>query len=230
MPHTLFSENMRLAYLIQTNYRLLYVLPCFDVGLGIGESTVEQVCRRKGLSTELFLLVCNVYTFDGYIPDTDALTQVPLDDLMNYLHNSHKEYLEKRMPKIVGQIAGLVDNSHVSHGQMLIGFCEKYRQEVVAHFNYEEQTVFPYIRALLDGKRPERYKIREYERNHSDLDAALSDLKNIIIRYLPDECTIERCRDALIDLFLFEADLAKHTLLEERILVSLVERIERGLR
>jgi len=227
MSHGLFSEKMKLADLILTNYRLLYVFPCFGIGLGFGEHTVKQVCEEKGIPTSLFLLVCNVYTFDDYIPDADALTQIPLIDLMGYLRNSHKDYLENRMPEIIGLILELVDHTHAKHGEMLTGFCEKYKQEVIIHFNYEEQIVFPYITALLKGETPNSYKIKEYEGNHSDLDAALSDLKSIMIKYLPDTFTIEKCRDVLINLFLFESDLSKHTLLEDRILISLVERIEK---
>lgn len=228
MNYGLFSEKMKLADLVLANYRLLYVFPCFGIGLGIGEGTVKQICEERGISTSLFLLVCNVYTFDGYAPDTDTLARIPLADLMGYLRNSHKDYLKNRMPKIIDRILNLVASCHVKHGEMLTAFCEKYRQEVITHFNYEEQIVFPYITALLEGERSSSYKIEEYEGNHSDLDAALSDLKNIMIKYLPAGFTLEMCRDVLIDLFLFESDLSKHTLLEDRILVSLVERIEKN--
>lgn len=226
MKHTLFSENMKLADILLANYRLLYVFPCFGIGLGFGESTVKQVCEKLGISASLFVLVCNVYTFDDYIPNANSLTQIPLADLMQYLRNSHKDYLENRMPKIINQTLTLVDSYHVKHGEILTGFCEKYRQEVIAHFNYEEQTVFPYIMALLNGEQPSSYKIHEYEGNHSDLEAALSDLKNIMIKYLPEGFFINKCRDVLLDLFIFEADLNKHTVLEDQILISLVQRIE----
>jgi regulator of cell morphogenesis and NO signaling len=229
MNSGLFSEKMKMADLVLTNYRLLYVFPCFGLGLGWGESTVRQVCEKNKISVSLFLLVCNLYTFDDYCPDTDALAQIPLDDFMKYLKKSHKDYLENRMPEVIARILNLVDCCRVKHGELLMGFCEKYRQEVVAHFDYEEQIVFPYIGGLLSGEKTGYYKIKEYERNHSNLEEALNDLKKIIIKYLPPECTIEKCRDVLIELFLFESDLAKHTLLEERILIALVERIENNL-
>lgn len=226
MKHSLFHEKMKLADLLLANYRLLYVFPSFDIGLGFGEATVAQACREKRIPAELFLLVCNVYTFDDYIPDIRTLTQIPLEDLMKYLRNSHKDYLRNRMPRIIDSIHDLTKGWQASHREMLTGFCEKYRKEVVAHFNYEEQTVFPYITALLNGETSGNYHIKEYEGNHTNIDAALGDLKNILIKYLPGECSLEKCREILIELFLFEADLYKHTLLEDRILISLVERIE----
>ena len=88
--------------------------------------------------------------------------------------------------------------------------------------------IFPYIIQLLNGIKSDNYKIKEYESNHSDIDAALNDLKNIILKYLPPECTIEKCREILLNLFMFEYDLSKHTLLEDKILISLVEHIEKN--
>jgi DNA-binding NarL/FixJ family response regulator len=108
---------------------------------------------------------------------------------------------------------------------MLSSFCEKYRQEAVAHFKYEEDVVFPYIRQLLDGGKP-AYKISEYGSNHSDIDSALEDLKNIIVKYLPGACTVEKSHPVLSELFAFGYDLRKHTLLEDTILIPLVERLD----
>ena len=56
--------------LIQANYRLLRVLPRFGIHLGFGDKSVVEVCRAQGVSMELFLLVCNISTFDDFLPDT----------------------------------------------------------------------------------------------------------------------------------------------------------------
>ena len=229
MTNYLFSEKMKLSDLVFANYRLLYVLPCFNIELGFGEATIKQICQKKGISVSFFLMVCNVYSLEDYCPDSATLAQVPLNNLIDYLRNSHKDYLERRMPKIIAQILNLVEKYDIRHGKILSEFCEKYRKEVVVHFNYEEQTVFPYIEALLAGKKWENYEIKKYKGSHSDLDAALSDLKNILLKYLPIEYPTDECRNILIDLFLFELDLSKHILLENKILISLVEQIEKDI-
>ena len=216
-----------MADLIVTNSRLLYVLPYFEISLGFGEKTVKQVCDEKNISGPLFLLVCNIYTFDDYSPDTPELMQIPIEGFIKYLQNSHKDYLKIRMPQIIDNILDLVNVCRLKNGNMLNSFCEKYEQEVITHFKYEEEVAFPYIIQLLHGTKTDNYKIKEYETNHSDIDAALNDLKNIIIKYFPPDCPIEKCREVLLNLFMFEYDLSKHTLLEDKILISLVEHIEK---
>jgi len=229
MNYAIFSEHTRMADLILTNSSLLYVLPYFEIELGFGEKTVKQVCNEKGISVFFFLLVCNIFTFDDYNPDDLDLMQISVKDVIKYLQDSHKDYLKVRMPQIIDDILNLVNDCRIKNGNTLNAFCEKYREEVVSHFKYEEEIVFPYIIDLLNGRKNNNYKIKNYESNHSDIDAALNDLKNIIIKYLPKECTIEKCRDVLLNLFMFENDLSKHTLLEEKILIPLVEQIEKNL-
>ena len=227
MNYAIFSEKTRMADIILTNSRLLYVLPYFEINLGFGEKTVKQVCNEKNISAPLLLLVCNIYSFDNYCPDTESLTQIPVEGIIEYLQNSHKDYLEVRMPQIINSVLDLANVCNLKNGNMLNSFCEKYKQEVITHFRYEEKIVFPYIIQLLNGIKIGNYKIKEYESNHSDIDAALNDLKNIIIKYFPKDCPIEKCREVLLHLFTFEYDLSKHTLLEDKILISLVEHIEK---
>lgn len=223
MNRNVFSENTRMADLILANSWLLYVLPYFGINLGLGEKTVKQVCCEKNISAPLLLLVCNLYTFDDYAPASNDLKQIQAADIIAYLLNSHKDYLENRMPKIIGEILNLVDVCNLKNGNILNSFCEKYRQEVVAHFRHEEETVFPHIMQLLGGAKAGSYKISQYQASNSNINSAIEDLKNIIIKYLPEECTIEKCRNVLLELFMFEYDMRKHSLLEDRILVSLVK-------
>ncbi len=207
-----------MADLVLANVRLLDVLPYLGIGLGFGEKTLGQVCAELDRSPELVSLICNLYTFDDYAPPTAELKQIPIEGIVDFLHNAHRDYLEVRMPRIIESMLGLA-------GPIVATFCEKYRQEVVAHFKYEEEVVFPYIRRRLEGQQPD-YQISEYESRHSDIDAALEDLKNIIIKYLPRDVPIEKSRPVLMGLFMFEHDLRKHTRLEEAILIPLVEQLD----
>ncbi len=227
MNHAPYHENIKMADLVLADGGLLRVLPYFGIELGFGEKTLAQVCADAGVSVPLVLLVCNLYSFDDYVPDGAELKRIPIEGLVDYLRRSHRDILEVRLPRITESVLTLAEGSSLMDGNLLASFCEKYRMEVVAHFRYEEEVVFPYIRRLSEGERP-KYRISEYESHHSDIDAALEDLKNIIVKYLPRTCTIEQCRPVLAELFSFGYDLRKHTELENNILIPLVERIDGG--
>ncbi len=217
---------MKLADLVLANYKLLYVLPRFGIQIGVGEKTVKQVCEEKKISVSLFLLVCNVYTFDNYSIEKCVLNGISLSALINYLRNSHKEYLETRVPKV---IANILDITKSAYSAQFEAFCQKYKTDIDAHFDYEEKVLFPYISSLLQGKKVLEYNIKEFQANHTNIEESLDDLKNILIKYLPQVTDFEQKRNALVELFMLEEDLNKHTLIEDKILVSSVAFIEESL-
>ena len=228
MKHLLFTEHMKTADLIHANYRLLFVLPRFGIQLGFGDRSIGEVCRQNGCSVDLFLLVCNLCTFNDFLPDPGALHAFTVDELTAYLRRSHEDYLQHQIPEIRERVLALVGCCEAKNGRVLERFFDNYLREVVRHFEYEETVVFPYVHSLVagTGRADEGYSIGQFEENHSNIEEKLGDLKNILIKYLPDLSCGALRNNLLLDLFLLEGDLSKHSLIEDRILVPLVEQLE----
>ncbi len=226
MKYMLFSEATKTADLIHANYRLFFVLPRFGIPLGFGEKTIGEICAKYGIDPSLFLLVCNVYTFHEYLPDPHEIRSFDAEQLLRYLQNSHLDYknkLEEIHRKITPR--GEVSDSRVA--RIITRFFDDYQNEVVNHFAYEEGTVFPYISHLYEKERGrENFRIGQFEENHSNIEEKLNDLKNIIIKYLPEEWSSDSLNQVLLSLFLLEDDLNTHALIEDKILVPLVTYLE----
>ena len=88
------SASMKIADLVDFNFNLLGVLTRLGIGFGFGDETVEEVCRRTGINANTFLLICNVYSFDGYRPSSDVLREIDLRDIVRYLRRSHAFYMD----------------------------------------------------------------------------------------------------------------------------------------
>jgi regulator of cell morphogenesis and NO signaling len=74
------------------------------------------------------------------------------------------------------------------------------------------------------------YSIQSFEKEHTNVDEKLFDLKNIIIKYLEPNYAHRICNDFLYELFQFERDLTDHARIEDKILVPKVMRIENELK
>ncbi|MDD4822231.1 MAG: hemerythrin domain-containing protein [Bacteroidales bacterium] len=225
--HTLFSPSMKLADILLSNYALLTVLPRFDIQLGFGEKSLSEICRKYNVNETFFLLVCNVYTFHEYLPDKIEISTLDIESLIGYLKRSHRYYMEDRIASIKQKLELMRSCCSGMHHDIIHSFFKEYEKEVVNHFNYEEEVVFPYIIALMKGETKVGYHIQQYEQNHSNIEDKLGDLKNIIIKYLPESCSSKERTDVLFDIFLFEEDLNKHSLIEDKILVPFVEEMEK---
>lgn len=229
LHENLFYKEMKLGDMIDINYKLLTILSRLGISLGFGEITVEEMCRRYDLSPQLFLIICRIYTFDGYYPSCDKLGEEDLRRIVDYLRASHRYYKEYSLPRLRKGVAETVESCDELHRKVLGNFFDDYCDEVSSHFAYEEDIVFPYIDNLLEGCCNSGFTIEKFEDNHSDVDEKLNDMKSIIIKYLPEDCPTEQRNDMLYEVFRFEEDLARHTLIENRLLIPLVAKIEQSL-
>lgn len=222
----IFSESMKLADLIGMNWKLLNVLSRLGIGLGFGENKISEVCERQGIDLMAFQLICSIYTYEDYVPSAEMLAGADPLTIVSYLHNSHSFYLDKEFVSLENNINAMLDSCDAKQKDIVAKFFINYKKQVVNHFAYEENTVFPYVRALVAGENRQGYSIEQFEENHSDIDGALSDLKNIIMKYLPDTCDTILRNEVLYRIFRLEDDLASHTVIEDMVLIPIVNRIE----
>ena len=219
------SASMKMADLVNLDFTLVGVLSRMGIPFGFGDATVEEVCRRQGVHTGSFLLICSVYAFDGYRPAKEALDKADLHDIVRYLHLSHDYYIHVALKELSLALDSLMEPCGVRERKVLDTFFEGYKEELLKHFAYEEETVFPHVEAVLGGN-PDGFTIGEYEDNHSNIQEKIDDLKNLVMKYLPPQCDQQQIFRALFYVFTLERDLQRHTALEDDVLVTLVNRLE----
>lgn len=227
MKKTSFSKDSKFAELMTEDRRLLQLLPRFGIGLGFGDHNVDQVCQMNHVGTELFLMICEVYSNGRFRPEKEELQKISLGDLLSYLKASHKYYLEERFPHIEEHLQRIIEACGPKFGPMLSHFYNEYKQEVMRHIKYyEEEVVFPYIEALLKGQHTDSYNIDEFEHNHTNIQDTLDDMMNILLKYLPGEFLPKERIEISYDIMELSDDLNRHSLIEERVLIPYVESLE----
>ena len=229
MKSRLFLRDSRLSDLITAHPSLLTLLPRLGVSLGFGDRSIADVCEDSGVDTDFFLLICNVYTFNNYVPSTSTILGTDMAGLVPYLEKSHKYYVNKRLPHIERHLDAIAQQLQGRIGQVFSSFFKEYKQEVEAHFAHEERDVFPHIRALMAGKRDTTYSIGMFLHTHSDIEGKLDDLLNIVFKYLPPQVDDDNVLDVVYDILMLSEDLKKHTFIEEKIMVTWVMHLESAL-
>lgn len=221
----LFSEKTKLYELIANNPKLLQLLPRFGIQLGFGDRSVDEVCTMNHVSTQLFLLVCSIHFDPDTLPHHVEPNDADLTSLLSYLNASHRHYLEERFPHIEEHLERIIAASGTKYGNMLSHFYNEYKGEMLQHFKYEEEVVFPYIESLRQGRKS-GYSIDQFRHNHSNIEDALEDMTNILIKYLPGDILPDERVCIATDIMEVSADLVSHSLIEEKILIPFVESLE----
>ncbi len=222
----LYTTQMKMSELIESDYKLILLFSRFNMNLGVGEESVATQCQKQGVSESLFIMICNIYSFAQYHPDNEEVAQIDVKQLLSYLSKSHLYYIDARINPIEEQLNMLINDYPDTYKVVIKKFFSEYKSEVINHFSYEEEIVFPYVNELLTkGYKKSGYNIETFEHNHSNIDDKLSDLKNILIKYLPATNKAEQT-ELLFQIFSLEEDLSRHTFIENVVLIPIVRQME----
>ncbi len=221
-------EGHKIASLIYDNPSLL--LPMEHLGLSIidNNQTVEQTCASNSVNLKVFLVFCNLY--NGYLPtenDMDGLGDIPL--IIRFLRNGHKYYKLDRYPKIKGYIHRMHEMRKTDNIVLIEKFFDDYFEEVLEHLNYEDEVAFPYFLHLINPNAAApslKFSVNEYREHHTDIETKLNDLKSLLIRHIPFREDLSLRRKFILSLSELEFELNLHSLIEEKILLPVLEKLE----
>lgn len=226
MKPTLFKPDVKMVDILQNNYHFLQILDRFDIRFGFGNQTVEEICKEHKIDLSLFILIANVFIYEEYEPKKAEIETCPPSDLLKYLQKSHAYYLDYRLPELEKQLKELTASWESVPAKVVESFFFEYEKEVREHLAYEEEVAFPYVKRLIEKTDTSGYSILEFEKKHDDIESKIKDLKNILIKYIPEKNDAMKRNEFLLQLFLLEEDLNKHMLIENKVLIPIALLLE----
>ena len=209
MNRSLFSGRMKMADMIATNYDLILMLPRFGIPLGFGDKSVREVCREHGVEVNFFLTVCNIYTFDDYRPDAEEMESIDRRMVVEHLQASHRYYIEERLPHLQRHLDHIADRTGEKSAQILKKYFADYCREVRDHVRREEKN----LESAEGGS-----STPNYIKSHDNIKDKLSDLTQIIYKYVPGERLNEEMMELVFDILQLSRDLERHAEIEELLL------------
>jgi len=235
----LITKGIKMADVIHTNYFTLTVLNRFGIELGFGDKTVEEVCKMNQVGLDFFLEIVNTFVDEDYFPKKHLQT-FPVKYITDYLQKAHDDYHNRIVPEIEFLIVEMVNSCYTQKENIVLlkKFFNDYKKELLNHTRREEEVVFPYTLSIekeYNKEKPdqsilelmEAYSIDIFENEHDNIEEKLFDLKNIIIKYLPQPKNSKLCNKLLYELFNLEQDLSDHSRIEEKVLVPKIRQMEK---
>ena len=218
------SGKIKAADLLQQNINILGVFSRMGIPLRLGDFTIEELCHKYKVDTATFLLVCNIYTSDDYVPSDQELSEVKMNEILSYLRLSHKYYLTSALSSLAATLDQLMEPCGETQRKVLQNFYLDYKREIEKHFEYEETNIFPLAEAIACGKKLSSNIFDQIEDDHSNIEEKIHDLKSIVMKYLPSECKEDIITVTLLMIYYLEKDLERHTAIEDTVLMPLMMR------
>ena len=219
MKRTIFTSRMKMADMIATNYDLILMLPRFGIHLGFGEKSVKEVCRDYGVDDNFFLTVCNIYSFDDYRPDDEEVARIDHRLVVEHLQASHRYYIEDRLPHMQHHLDHVAESAGDQSSAVLKKYFADYCREVKEHVRREERNLVSLVENLKEGEPISKALSDHYLKSHDNIKDKLSDLTQIIYKYIPGERLNEEMMELVFDIMQLSRDLEKHAMIEELLLM-----------
>lgn len=216
---TIFTSRMKMADMIASNYDLILMLPRFGIPLGFGEKSVKEVCRERGVDENFFLTVCNIYSFDDYRPDDEEVAAIDHRLVVEHLQASHRYYIEERLPHMQHHLDHVAESAGDQSSAVLKKYFADYCREVRDHVRREERNLISMLDTLSDGEPLSKAVTDHYVKSHDNIKDKLSDLTQIIYKYIPGERLNEEMMELVFDIMQLSRDLEKHAMIEELLLM-----------
>lgn len=220
-----YSRFDTMRDIIHDNNQLLTVLNRFDISLGFGDGTVDEVCAVNNVDTDTFLAVINYISGKSW-----EQYQVSLLTLMSYLRLSHKRFLEFTLPGIKKTLIEGINEANTSEVAMVIlKFYDNYMNDVREHMGYEDAVIFTYVENLLHGTISEKFQIADFSTSHKGTASKLDNLMELFI-YKYKQKNNEKISTALLQLMICGQELTQHCEIENLMLFPKVMKLEQELR
>jgi regulator of cell morphogenesis and NO signaling len=225
----LIDTNSKVAELIFAYPSLIIMLEHFEVECNVGDMTVSEVCSQAALSPHVFVTFGNLFIGKGATTKHVFKAQ-EIAVILRYLRNCHKYYRNEKYPEILQYIQSIREANNTPEIKLLETFFNQYFSEVAQHLDYEEAVAFPYFETLINEpiNAELSFSATQYHNHHTDIEEKLADLKNLLIKHVHVGNQQGLRRKLLASLFELEFDLRIHSLIEEKMLVPSIAKIEKG--
>lgn len=222
------TKDKKMFDLINENYSLLLCLQHFNIDFSVDNKTVKELCEENHINMNVFIVIANLY--NGFFPSQKEIDNIDdIQSVLFFLKSNHSFFLEDKYPELKYYLEKIKNNQSNKDFLLIEHFFNDYFEEVLEHFKYEDDIAFPYFYSLLDDRtscQHNSFSAREYQNHHTDIETKLTDLKNLLLKHIKIKSDLNIMRKLLNILFGLEFDLKIHSVIEEKILIPLIEKIE----
>ncbi len=224
----MYEADDKMISLIRDDYSLLHMLGAFGIKMGFGDKTVREVCEDQGVDTYTFMTVVN-FAINGHL-DNESISKLSVITLLRYLRAAPAFFPHSELPSIRQELVDALDEgNNLAH--LIMKLYDGYAHSLRSHMSYEERTLFPYVEQLIDGKVTNDTFVETFSKHHDQTDQRLTELKDIIIKYLPsDNLRNNKLSSTLYDIYNSERMLYQHVEIEERIFIPAIRLLEQQCR
>ena len=227
--NTNIDLETKMADLVFKNPSILLMMEHFEMDIVVKNNTISQLCSIYKINHNIFIAIVDLY-FGNKESEIKEFTDNDISLLLKFLKNSHDYFKKEKYPEIQNLINATYKQNNIAEIKLIESFFDEYFKEVLTHLDFEEKVVYPYFSNLVNknvkANKQKNISTTVYNKKHTDIEYKLYELKNLLIKHVASKQDGILRRKLLISLSELENELNIHTIVEEKILIPLMKKIE----
>lgn len=206
----IYRDIDKMSELLSRDRRAMQIVSRFGIPLGVGEKTIDAVCKEHGIHTPTFLAIVNNANTDLHSPKTE---DIDLPTLQMYLKNAHTYFLEFLLPRLRRQLIEAINPTDQSDqvAMLILRYFDEYVQEIRIHIQHEDEG-----------------QLEKHASDDQHIAQKLQELVSLIIKYYPANSSYpfanELLTTVLLGIYQTEEELQTHCAIEDEILRPAMKR------
>jgi regulator of cell morphogenesis and NO signaling len=214
----MITYNNKLSDIISRNIDLLPIIHRLGLSINMGERNIREVCSQNVKDENFILGILNTYSSADYFPKPEDIELLPLIDFLTKTHEYHKQVTIPRLSGFIEQLKQLMPGERL----MIVveNYLNQYIRKLLQHIDFEELEIFPLVvNAENSNTITLAPNVKKLFKQHTNVENEISDLKTVIIRYIPQGANMNLVHDLLHTLSHFEKEQLDHARFEDKILI-----------
>ena len=208
----LVNKDTKLHDIVIGEPSVITVLRRFGITLGVGDTTVRQVCDERGIDPALFLAILNTFINPDYFPG-NALRACDLTQLTQYMRKTDDHYLNVLIPNVERHFNLLVRQSREpsSNLELMLRFFLEVKAELTARISRDSETLSQAAAGLQD--------LKATPLESDAVEEKLSDLISMFVIHLKGDYDANLCHAVLFAIANLLNDIRQNNRIRTRILM-----------
>lgn len=217
----LVTADTKLCDTIVDEPSVIPVINRFGISLGVGDKSIESICKEKRIDLTFFLTILNAYINESFYPDR-CFESFGATEIIDYLKKTNNSYLRFQLPNIERHFGALISRSDQNNNlPLLLNLYNEVKEEIGKRIN-EDNNWFEEILTCeksLDGNIP--IQIGTTPEMEDSIEDKLSDLINMFVIHLRGEYDANLCHAVLFAIISLGKDFKQNNRIRNRILYPL---------
>ncbi len=226
----LVTSETKLCDVILDEPSVITVINRFGIALGVGDKSVKEICRQKGIDTNFFLTILNAYIYESFFPE-NGFDSFGAQEIIGYLEKTNQSYLRYQLPNIERHFKALIDHSDKNNNlPLLLNLYNEVKDEMHKRIDNDNRHWFAEILRHEKGVAPGQLTVEasDARRVADSIEDKLSDLKNMFVIHLRGDYDRNLCQAVLFAIISFEKDIRQNNRIRNHILYPLAVALKKA--